>query len=279
MDTKLMLPEYAKPPVVEVALSVQFEELSKLLTPQLGLLWAEFRDRFARTEEQPPIPSQIEHFNKGVPQGNLASLQLLDKPETPRCWFLNQPGDELVQVQKDRFVVNWRKIGDDDQYPRYSQLKNRFISEFGLFQKFVEREGLGTLQINQCEVTYVNHIVPGEGWTRPGELHKISSLWNSNVNQSFLPEPEEMGFSVRYVIPNDQGNPVGRLHVSLQPAYRRKDNKPIFMLTLIARGKEVGTDIESALAFFERGHIWIVQGFTSITTEPMHGIWGRQDAR
>ena len=44
-DPNTPLPEFDNPPVIEVALSVQFETLANLRTPQIGVLWQEFRDR------------------------------------------------------------------------------------------------------------------------------------------------------------------------------------------------------------------------------------------
>ena len=38
---------------------------------------------------------------------------------------------------------------------------------------FLAEEKLGVIKVNQCEVTYVNHIVSGEGWQNaqpPAEL-------------------------------------------------------------------------------------------------------------
>jgi hypothetical protein len=46
MNVGQPFPDFADPPVVEVALSVQFDPLSALRTPQIGLLWAEYRTRF-----------------------------------------------------------------------------------------------------------------------------------------------------------------------------------------------------------------------------------------
>jgi uncharacterized protein (TIGR04255 family) len=278
-STSRNLPDYLKPPLIEVALSVQFDSIDRLLTPQLGFLWAEFRDRFPVTEEQPPIVPQIEHFARGTSPRNVPRLQLMEKPETPRCWFLNQLGNELVQVQKDRFVVNWRKVNEESQYPRYEQLRERFQADFDIFQRFLERERLGAPRINQCEVTYVNHILSGNGWDRHSQLDRVIAPWTSNLSEPFLPEAEEIRFASRYVITNTLGQPIGRLHVNLQPAFLTKKAVPIFILTLVARGKPLGGGIEGALAFFNTGREWIVRGFTSLTTESMHKIWERLDAK
>lgn len=42
------LPEYANPPLQEVALAVQFAPLLEFRTPHMGLLWRELRSRFPR---------------------------------------------------------------------------------------------------------------------------------------------------------------------------------------------------------------------------------------
>jgi len=116
--TSRMLPDFENPPLVEVALSVQFEPIEQMRTPQIGFLWAEFRDRFPVTQEHPPVDPVIERFGiarTGAPE---VRLQMLESPPLPRVWFVNPTGTELIQVQNDRFIHNWRKVDDGDKYPR-----------------------------------------------------------------------------------------------------------------------------------------------------------------
>ncbi|MFN9538051.1 MAG: hypothetical protein ACK6A8_02220, partial [Planctomycetota bacterium] len=56
-----LLPEFENPPVVEVALSVQFDRLD-VATPQLSLVWQRFRDRFGRIEDKPELEAAYERF-------------------------------------------------------------------------------------------------------------------------------------------------------------------------------------------------------------------------
>jgi uncharacterized protein (TIGR04255 family) len=104
-----------------------------------------------------PSPDQSQ-----IPLG--IQLQTLNVPPTPRFWFINESGSELIQVQRDRFIKNWRKIGSGDQYPRYEQLRTGFDQDFKQFEDFLKRNQLGAVRVNQCEVTYINHIVAGTGW-------------------------------------------------------------------------------------------------------------------
>jgi hypothetical protein len=269
------LPDYASPPVTEVVISLQFEPVGGLRAVHLGLLWQEFRERYPRTEEHPPLAPVFEAFpGTGQPRISV-QFQVLDAPPVPRVWFLNDPGTRLLQVQQDRFIHNWRKVGEGGAYPRYEGIRQTFADELEVFRRFLEREGLGTLRPNQCEVTYLNHIVPGECWQRPGQLEGVVTVWASGGSDGFLPEPEEARLTVCYVIPGPGGAPIGRLHGTLSPARRKADGQPILVLDLTARGRPSDEEIEGALGFIDLGREWIVRGFTSLTTPCQHRAWGR----
>ncbi len=49
------LPDFGEPPLIEVALSVQFDKLDTLQIPQLGLAWQAFRNRFPEDRGAAPI--------------------------------------------------------------------------------------------------------------------------------------------------------------------------------------------------------------------------------
>lgn len=273
------MPDFTDPPVVEVALSVQFDPLEELGAPQLGLLWTKFRDRFPKVEEHLPLDPFFERFGvRGTPSPGV-HLQLAAKPLATRWWFLNAGGTELVQVQKDRFVHNWRKVGTGDTYPRYESIRETFQKELAVFRGFLSDEGLGNLKPNQCEVTYVNHIVSGEGWHRHGQLGEVLTVFASRYSDTFLPEPEDGRVAIDYIIPDGAGDPIGRLHISVQPACRATDDRAILILTLTARSEPVGSDASGLLDSLDLAREWIVRGFASITTDKMHEVWGRTDVR
>ena len=273
------LPDFADPPVVEVALSVQFEPLTALRTPVMGLLWSEFRDRFPTLEEHTPLDPVIETFGVKAPRKASVRVEMMQKPPMPRCWFLSEAGTELIQVQQDRLIHNWRKVGQGEDYPRYEHVRDRFKGELGVFESFVDRQKLGELVPTQCEVTYVNHIVAGRVWERHGELGEVLTLFVPKYSEAFLPDPEDVRMAVRYVIPGGDGQPLGRLHVTMDPVYRREDDQPMFALNLTARGRPEGDGIDGVLRFLEIGREWVVRGFAAMTTPNLHEIWGRQDAR
>ena len=270
------LPDFQDPPLVETVLSLQFQPVQGFSLVHVGLLWQQFRDTFPRIEEHPPLPAARETF--GVPSQGRMEVTIEGKPPLPRVWFLNESETELIQIQADRFIHNWRKAGKaSTPYPRFERVRAKFRDEVREFQQFLSDEKLGQIVINQCEVTYANHIEPRDVWHRHGQVQGVLRNWTS-LASSFLPEAEDGTVQQRFVIPSDSGAPVGRLYTSLTPAWKAGGQSPILVLTLTARGSPIGDGIDGAFAFFDLGREWIVKGFTDLTTTEMHRVWGRIDA-
>jgi hypothetical protein len=151
----------------------------------------------------------------------------------------------------------------------------RFRTAFGSLVEFTRSESLGGVVPTQCEVTYVNHIPAGTGWSNHGELDRVVTTWENRYSDGYLSVPEDVGFKARYRMDDEAGMPLGRLHVALQPAYRAADGLPIFVLNLTGRGRPEPADHEGVFRLFDHEHEWIVRGFTSITTRKMHELWRR----
>lgn len=261
------LPEYELPPVVETALSVQFDPIPALRTAHLGLLWSKFRDEFPQSEEHSALEPVVEHFPAiQPPSARLLRLQELDRPPVPRLWFLSAMGDEMVQVQNGRFVRNWRKT-PGQQYPRYDDaLRPKFNEDFVRFQGFLRDCGLGEPVVNQCEIVYVNHILAGEIWTDFQEIGKVFRCCADTAFADF--ETTQLSFHSALL---HDGKPIGRLHVDIQPAFRVEDGAKMFFFQLTARG--IGPD---SLGFLDLGREAIVLAFDSMTTPEMHKIWRKK---
>lgn len=268
------LPNFLNPPVVEVVLSIQFEQLAELRTPQVGLLWTKFRSDFPKIEERPPIQPVVERFGPHAMAKVGVRFEALEIPPLARVLFLNSAEDQLVQVQPDRFLHNWRKMAGAGPYPRYGTIREAFLREVDLFQSFLNEESMGTLRVTQCEVTYVNHIAGEGAWADHAEADRIFRVVGRPLAGRFLPVPEDVGMQIRYVIGSGGTTPpLGRFHVSIQPGWRKPDNAAIYVLELTARGSPLAAGIDGARSFFDIGHDWIVRGFKDLTTPAMHEIW------
>ncbi len=267
----LDLPDFSNPPVVETVLSAQFDRLSLLRTAHIGMYWSGIHDRFPETREQMELPSVIER-SPDQPQPTVGiQFQALDSPPTPRFWFTNEQGTELVQIQSDRFLKNWRKTGEGNLYPRYERVREGFDHDFQEFAQFISHNELGRIRVNQCEVTYINHIIAGEGWDTHTDVDKVFTVWQQ-PKSSFPGKAQDLTFRARFPIFEQSGDFVGRLHVTLQPVTRLSDGAPMFLLDLTARGQ-----IGEGTNFFDLGREWIVRSFAELTTPTMHKIWGRRN--
>jgi uncharacterized protein (TIGR04255 family) len=275
-DVRPALPEFTDPPLVEAVLAVQFEPLPGLDVLQLGRLWDGFRQDYPKHSIHPPLGGQFETF-EGRPVEQLFLHLGVDAPQL-RCWFLSEDETELVQVQLDRLVLNWRRKPGNDGYPRYERIRDRLRQALEKLSEFVVREDLGVVSPNQCEVTYVNHLEGGRGWKTFADVGEVfpglSAAWSSG----FLPLPEDVRAALRFRIPGAGGGPpIGRLHATIEPLYRRDDGAPMLSFSLTARIRPQRSESPEALEALDLGRRWVVEGFASLTSERMHEIWGRCD--
>lgn len=277
MTAQQPLVTYARPPLTEVVIGVQFERLDKLDAAHLGLLWDKFRSRFPRTEQKPPLDSAIERVGL---RGPLAEprLELLTEFRQ-RLWFLSDTGDELVQVQDDRFIRNWRRQpGEHSLYPRFGELEPRFIDDMAVFTAFLEAEKLGSVDANQCEVTYVNIIARTDHWSSHSDLSKVFRGWSSEFATAVDWPMEAVQARTAHILNDARGEFVGRLHVAIEPAFAAPvgtSAEPVFRLVLTARGRPLGPGMSGIQAFLDLGHRAVVMSFDKMVTVDMQSAWGR----
>ena len=255
-------PNFKNPPVVEVVFSVQFKPLDKFRIPHLGLLYSIFREKgFVEFQEREPLNSQVELFSENKTTN--FTIRLTQKIPVPRCWFISENKEKMIQIQQDRFVFNWRK--QIEQYPRYISNLSEFEIMFDEFSNFIKTENLGEIEHEQCEIQYVNHIDDSNNadLTKIFEFYKIPTE-KINIIDDLL-KPERIHSYMTYVLHDDKNKPCARLHITVEPG--RKQNKTIFILNLIVRGKPEGNGKENLINFFNFGREWIVKSFVSITKD------------
>jgi uncharacterized protein (TIGR04255 family) len=271
------LPSFARPPLTEVALSVQFEPIPDLNVAVLGIAWTEFREEFPVVESQPPLDPSVERV--GLPATQASVPMFVPGFPAPRLWFVSKPGTELVQLQQDRFVRNWRKVGDGPVYPRYdAHIRPRFLRDYEKFLAFLARRKIGPISPNQCELTYVNNIGPGSVWNTHADLSKVLRICNFGVQGVSGLKFQEARLAQTQQIADAAGKFLGRLHMTIEPQLKRTDNSPMIGLTFTVRGQPFSPDTNGVLGFFDLGRSLIVRTFAAITTKEMHKEWGRLDA-
>lgn len=270
-DRNQTLPDFRDPPVNETALSIQFAPVPKFGAQYFGLYWAKIRHEYTRSQALPPLPSATEEFEAGSRVPPQFGIQLINEPEL-RCWFWDDTGNRLVQLQHDRLIYNWRQIRGDENYPRYPSIRDALKVEWLRFSDFLEGEHLEKPKVNQCEVIYVNHIEYGKGWNGYGELNRVVAPWSGDSSGTFLPVPERVNMETHYLLPDR----LGRLHISMQPVIRGRDTQEVLQIMLTARGAPKSSSIDDIFDWLDLGREWVVKGFADFTTDSMHKIWGRR---
>lgn len=269
-DNVPIIRSYKQAPVIETVLSIQFKPIPNFTIPHFGIYWKQTLAEFPQSEIKPPILHMIEEFSRGPSQRSSGIDLEIPTERAIRYWFLDKTRNSFIQLQQDRFIYNWQRVIEADVYPRYRTTRSKFLSEWQKFCDFLESEKLGRPEVDQCEVTYVNHLENTAGWNSYGDLSKVVSYWSGKTSGSFLPEPEKININARYVMPNNQG----RLYVSIQPVIRARDAMEVLQLNLTARGAPVSSKTEDVFNWLDLGRQWIVEGFTDFTTNEMHNLWG-----
>lgn len=152
---------FAHPPITEVALAVQFDSVPFLASLQAAALYQRWRDQYPNVRQFPEMePMQPASGEPGI-------LIRLGDPVGGRLWFQAAESDYLLQLQSDRFVLNWRRTSSNI-YPRYPALAMRFFQSWATLEEVSESRP----RPNRAEVTYVNQLAMGphrvlEGWQNP----------------------------------------------------------------------------------------------------------------
>lgn len=262
----VMLPEFESPPVIEVVFGVQFKELKNLTAPYTGTYW-EFlgKENYPKSELRAGLNHIIESYD-GSPITQ-QSISIGNVPPLPRVLYVNKELNSVIQLQGDRFLQNWRKIEDADTYPRYNELFPEFQKQLKDFAGFLEKQEIGKLEIDQYELTYINHVPINVFGNGLNAIEEIFPDFKCKSQEAFLPEPEVIEWRRIFRFPDNKG----RLRVSAKQA-TKSTGEEIIVFDLTARGFA-----ENFEEWFNMAHSWIVNGFDDLTSEKIKTkIWRKK---
>lgn len=266
------LPDYERPPVIETVLGVQFERVPGFKIAHLGGFWKTLdTGEWPMVSDAPPLPPQYESFTEAG-RWTARGIQFqLTQEISPRLRIKNKDGDRMIQVQNSRLLFNW--LGHaQGKYPRYEEVRMGFLWTSQRFNQFLAQEDLGTVQPNQWEVTYVNHIPKGTVWNTPDDWGFFRPLGLVPAIEGVV-QGESFTGGWHFVIPDQRG----RLHVEWQHATRHElEQQEIIVLTLTARGplQQAEEPLQAVLAGLDLGRETIVRAFTGFMDDAANKYWG-----
>ncbi|WP_372719374.1 TIGR04255 family protein [Immundisolibacter sp.] len=242
---------YEAPPLIEVVYDLEFQPLDAFRAPHFGLFWSRLVESFPRCEQAPP----------------LGDFQIIAGIPLPRVWLLGEPF--LIQMQNNRFILNWRKDPDFADYPRYPKVKDKFRELYANFSDFLSEYNLGVPVPTACELRYVNQIDQGSGWNSLGDLSKVFRhiCWNAD-SESILANPLAIAWTGHFQLPGDMGKVV----INIKHG-NKADDTSVLILELVAQGP-VGDDV---WGWFDVARDSLNRSFRDVTADEIQeNVWRRK---
>jgi uncharacterized protein (TIGR04255 family) len=256
------LPDFENPPAVETAVGVRFKPIAGWNVFHYGLLLQEYQQEYPIRELRPPIPNVTVQFS--TVEADFSGMPV-------RCWFISDEKAELIQVQSDCFIRNWRKTESHPDYLHYDVIRPRFLRDWQKFRAFLNKTELPAPEVWQCEVSYINQFERGNEWQDFNDLGKLYPIWSNQVRTPLLSRSQMAAFATSYTLPDERGT----LQFVSQPGVRN-DGVEVIQLTVTALGRPDSSEDSEIMEWLDLGRSAVVQGFADFTSADAHAIWRKK---
>ena len=249
--------KYVNPPVNELIIGLYFgQPIAPLRSEHVGLFWSRVRKEFPTIKQQPELALPL--------AGPLFSLQLEFAEglyPTPRFWLEFADNSYLIQIQKNAFLLNWRR--GKSTYPHFDTVKSKFDDYYNVFCAFLNDEfGAAVPAIQISELQYSNVVESGEFWRDANDTQNV-------IPSMVLPAP---GISVEgapdfnYLTTFKHASDL-TLHFGARTGRVAVDpSKSVLMFDFRAIGALGAAGKPEADMWFDRAHQVIGRCFTSLTS-------------
>src|ERR1700760_3715241 len=99
--------KFSNPPITEVVTSLYYLPIGELRSQHIGLFWGSVRERFPFCDQQPVV---IVGPNDPMPILELSG----EMSPMPRFWLHSDKHPMLIQLQRNAFMLNWRRQAGAD---------------------------------------------------------------------------------------------------------------------------------------------------------------------
>ena len=259
---------FKNPPINELIIGAYFDPpLLALRSEHIGLLWTRFRNDLPKVEQREPLLMAASGTGPSAIVGN-------EFPFMPRYWFVSEDEVNLIQVQKEAFLLNWRKRKAD--YPHFDlHLKPCFDKYFSNFTEFLADEvGISDVGIGLCELTYVNVIEVCEYWQGPQDTPKLIPSFSIPDSGSSASGRSAFNCAFRQDLGSDLQSQIG-VRIGENAA---SPGSPCLILELKALGRPDPEGSTSIDEWYDRAHQMIVAQFLRLTDAGVQRThWGLEE--
>jgi uncharacterized protein (TIGR04255 family) len=250
------------PPINELVIGVFFNTpLLNLRAEHIGLFWHSVRDAYPNVSQTGPI----------VAQGDTIQAALASAPQElyplPRFWLSSADETMLVQMQRNAFLLNWRKR--DQVYPHYDTVKREFDRVYGIFAEFMRETVRQEFAIEVAEVTYINLVHASDNWKGIGAVADvIPSFRTVDIGVEGATLADTMQSTV-WRLAKDM-----TLSAKVQTGTTTADKRPALIFELSAKGRLGAATKAEADEWFHRAHNLTGKAFQGLTSPDIQArVW------
>lgn len=160
-----------------------------------------------------------------------------------RAWLVGHDDAFLVQVQQDRFYLNWRSRGS--AYPHFKDydgapgILTRAMKEFDRFRAFCRERFEHEIVVKQTELAKIDHLVRGRHWHSRGDLLELLPMLKP---LAALAGGDDTAFAVQFTRPAGKG----QLVLSLTMGEEAGEERAVFESRSLAPSA-AGESVEDAM--------------------------------
>lgn len=236
-------------PLKEVVMGAQFE-FGVLENSHIYEYYQTKKALFPQITENPILPAIIDR------QGESDDVKILNGFNA-RKYFIDNTGNRLIQIQKDRLLFNWRTENNKADYPHFEVILPEFFNHLNDLQKICSVKS----KINQLEFTYLNHIEIEEFQLKTYQIDQFLKF--------FTTPPNLKSFDCSFTFPIEKIN--GSLTIKMKSALRTTDQKKVITLEITARG--INREGQSLEEWYQAGHDTALDYFLKSLTDRSMEIW------
>jgi uncharacterized protein (TIGR04255 family) len=271
------LASFAKAPVAEVSLGVQLDGLASYNSLHVASFFELIRSEFPNVEEHGPLDPAYETFGASSNPSSIVFQIPLPFPaggmqayQGHRFFFVSADGRRLIQLQKNRLHLNWRKLTGDEEYPRHPTLIEQFALVVDKHSKWCADNNLGLPSPTQWEIVYVNRfgLVAADG-AQCGLSDYFP--WLSGMEGW----TEDGAIQYRHKLLNEDNEPVARLNTSLRYGTNSDESREAVLELLVRGAPPANASLRGCIPALTAGRNIIVNRFADMTSETAHDVWGR----
>lgn len=241
---------FENPPVNEVVVSAYFDPpLSDFRNEHVGLFWGKIKDEFPEVSQQIPVRFAPEVIDNEFPM--------------PRYWFISQNGINLIQIQQNAFMFNWRRR-DEEKYPRFHRtIKPTFDKYYGTFSQFV-RTQISDVDptIDRCELVYINTVESFDFWK--GLQNSTNVIPSFSILDPGISDAEAQGFNCNYIYTVETNL---QINIGIRAVTNaQQPGSPVLIFEIRAVGSFGGVSKPATDDWFVRAHEAIKSCFVGMTS-------------